>query len=175
MLLREGFVLSKIPVIVRRFFQTLQAHNMHKLNMIKREKLARHPRTIWRIWACDVTPTSRMFASPLIQYSRGVGGRQRKRREAKAGIKWLCPPPPPHTHTHTHTHTRDHPPDHAHISSCTVAKTIRSTSLRHRSISNRRRSESLCCLRQVNSGERCWTVQCWTVEVELLACQSATC
>ena len=28
--------------------------------MIKREKLARHPRTIWRIWTCDVTPTSRM-------------------------------------------------------------------------------------------------------------------
>ena len=28
--------------------------------MIKREKLTRHPRTIWRIWTCDVTPTSRM-------------------------------------------------------------------------------------------------------------------
>ena len=28
--------------------------------MIKREKLARHPRTKWRIWACDVTPTSRI-------------------------------------------------------------------------------------------------------------------
>ena len=30
--------------------------------MIKREKLARHPRTIWRIWTCDVTPTSRICA-----------------------------------------------------------------------------------------------------------------
>ena len=57
MLPREGYVLSEIFAIVRRFLQTLQAH---KLNMIKREKLARHPRTIWRIWACDVTPTSRM-------------------------------------------------------------------------------------------------------------------
>ena len=57
MLLREGYVLSEKFVIVRRFSQTFQAH---KLNMTKREKLARHPRTIWRIWACDVTPTSRI-------------------------------------------------------------------------------------------------------------------
>ena len=46
----EGYVLL---VIARRILQTLQAH---KLNMIKREKLARHPRTTWRIWACDVRP-----------------------------------------------------------------------------------------------------------------------
>ena len=39
---------------------SLQAH---KLNMIKREKLAGHPRTIWRIWTCDVTATSRMDSS----------------------------------------------------------------------------------------------------------------
>ena len=57
MLPQEGYVLSENFVIVQRFSQTLQAH---KLNMIKREKLARHPRKIWRIWACDVTPTSRM-------------------------------------------------------------------------------------------------------------------
>ena len=61
MLPREGYVLSYIFVIVRRFSQTLQAH---KLNMIKREKLTRHPRTIWRIWTCDVTPTSRIQLSP---------------------------------------------------------------------------------------------------------------
>ena len=54
---REDYVLSENFVIVRRFSQTLQAH---KLNMIKREKLAGHPRTIWRIWTCDVTPTSRI-------------------------------------------------------------------------------------------------------------------
>ena len=58
---QECYVLSEIFVIVRRFSQTLQAH---KLNMIKREKLARHPRTIWQIWACDVMPTSRI----------GIGG-----------------------------------------------------------------------------------------------------
>ena len=57
MLPREGYVLSEIFVIVRRFSQMLQAH---KLNMIKREKLARHPRTIWRIWVFDVTPNSRI-------------------------------------------------------------------------------------------------------------------
>ena len=57
MLPQEGYVLSENFVIVRRFLQTLQAH---KLNMIKREKLARHPRTKWRIWACDVRPTSRI-------------------------------------------------------------------------------------------------------------------
>ena len=62
MLLYERYVHSKIFVIVRRFSQKLQAH---KLNMIKRERLARHPRTIWRIWACDVTPTSRMLYSQL--------------------------------------------------------------------------------------------------------------
>ena len=63
MLPREGYVLSEKFVIVRRFSQTLQAH---KLNMIQREKLARHPRTIWRIWACDVTPTSRMGPCPPV-------------------------------------------------------------------------------------------------------------
>ena len=52
LLLQERYVLSVIFVIVRKFSQKLQAQ---KLNMIKREKLARHPRTIWRIWACDVT------------------------------------------------------------------------------------------------------------------------
>ena len=57
MLPQERYVLSEIFVIVRWFSQKLQAH---KLNMIKREKLARHPRTIWRIWACDVTPTLRV-------------------------------------------------------------------------------------------------------------------
>ena len=57
MLPQEHYVLSEIFVIVRWFSQKLQAH---KLNMIKKEKLARHPRTIWRIWACDVTPTSRV-------------------------------------------------------------------------------------------------------------------
>ena len=46
MLPQERYVLSEIFVIVRQFSQKLQAH---KLNMIKREKLARHPRTIWRI------------------------------------------------------------------------------------------------------------------------------
>ena len=51
------YALPKIFVIVQQFSQRLQAH---KLNMIKRGKLAGHPRTIWRIWACDVTPTSRM-------------------------------------------------------------------------------------------------------------------
>ena len=54
---QKRYVLSEIFVIVRRFSHKLQAH---KLNMIKREKLAKHPRTIWRIWACDITPTSRM-------------------------------------------------------------------------------------------------------------------
>ena len=54
---QERYVLSEIFVIVRWFSQILQAH---KLNMIKREKLARHPRAIWQIWACDVTPTSRI-------------------------------------------------------------------------------------------------------------------
>ena len=44
---QERYVLSDIFVIVGRFSQKLQAH---KLNMIKREKLATHPRTIWRIW-----------------------------------------------------------------------------------------------------------------------------
>ena len=57
MLPREGYVLSEIFVIVQWFSQTLQAH---KLNMTKREKLARHPRTTWRIWACYVTLTSRI-------------------------------------------------------------------------------------------------------------------
>ena len=57
MMPQERYVLCEFFVIVRWFLQKLQAH---KLNMIKREKLARHPRTIWRIWACDVTPTSRM-------------------------------------------------------------------------------------------------------------------
>ena len=57
MLSQRRYVLAEIFVIVRRFSQKLQAH---KLNMIKREKLARHPRTIWRIWACDDTTTSRM-------------------------------------------------------------------------------------------------------------------
>ena len=31
--------------------------------MIKREKLARHPRTMWQIWVCDVMPTSRIHSS----------------------------------------------------------------------------------------------------------------
>ena len=53
-------VLSEIFVIVRWFSQTLQAH---KLNMIKREKLARHPRIIWRIWERDVTQTLRITES----------------------------------------------------------------------------------------------------------------
>ena len=53
MLPQERYVLSESFVIVRRFLQKLQTH---KINMIKREKLARHTRTIWRIWACDVTP-----------------------------------------------------------------------------------------------------------------------
>ena len=57
MLSQERYVLSEIFVIVRRFSQKLQAH---KLNMMKRETLARHPRTIWWIWACDDTPTSRI-------------------------------------------------------------------------------------------------------------------
>ena len=57
MLPREGYVPYEKFVFVRQFSQTLQAH---KLSMIKRDKLARHPRTIWRIWACDVTPTSRI-------------------------------------------------------------------------------------------------------------------
>ena len=58
MTLPQGrYVLSEIFVIVRRFSQKLQAH---KLNMIKRGKQARHPRTRWRIWACDVTPTLRI-------------------------------------------------------------------------------------------------------------------
>ena len=57
MLPQERYVLSEIFVIARRFSQKLQSH---KLNMIKREKLARHPRTIWRIWAWDVRPTSRI-------------------------------------------------------------------------------------------------------------------
>ena len=57
-LLPQGrYVLSEIFVIVRRFSQKLQAH---KLNMIKRGKQARLPKTRWRIWACDVTPTLRM-------------------------------------------------------------------------------------------------------------------
>ena len=43
---QERYVLSEIFVIVRRFSQKLQAH---KSNITKREKLARHPRTIWRI------------------------------------------------------------------------------------------------------------------------------
>ena len=58
MMLPPGrYVLSEIFVIVGRFSQKLQAH---KLNMIKREKLPKHPRTIWRIGACDVTQTSRI-------------------------------------------------------------------------------------------------------------------
>ena len=28
---------------------------------MKREKLARHPRTIWQMWACDIMPTSRII------------------------------------------------------------------------------------------------------------------
>ena len=40
----ERSVHSEIFVIVRRFLQKLEAY---KLNMIKRGKLARHPRTIW--------------------------------------------------------------------------------------------------------------------------------
>ena len=59
MLHQERYVHSEIFVIARRFSQKLQAH---KLNIIKREKLARHPRTIWRIWACDVMRTSRIAA-----------------------------------------------------------------------------------------------------------------
>ena len=80
MLPREGYVLSEIFVIVRRFLQTLQAH---KLNMIKREKLARHPRTTWRIWACDVTLTSRIL---------------RSQSPAEPTRPWwtrVSPPPPP--------------------------------------------------------------------------------
>ena len=48
-------------VNVRRFSQKLQAR---KLNRIKRETMARYPRTKWWIWACDVTPTSRMGLLP---------------------------------------------------------------------------------------------------------------
>ena len=63
MMLPQGrYVLYEIFVIVRRFSQKLQSR---KLNMIKREMLARHPRTIWRISACDVTPTSRNAPAPL--------------------------------------------------------------------------------------------------------------
>ena len=66
----EGYVLSEIFVIVRWFLQTLQAH---KLNMIRREKLARHPRTTWRIWACDVRPTLRMIPTIVImEYSKYI-------------------------------------------------------------------------------------------------------
>ena len=40
--------------------------------MIKREKLTRHPRTIWRIWTCDVTPTSRIMTLLLRCVSSGI-------------------------------------------------------------------------------------------------------
>ena len=66
MLPQERYVLSEIFVIVRRFSQKLQAH---KLNMIKKEKLARLPLRIWRIWACDVTPTSR-----IVRQGQSLGG-----------------------------------------------------------------------------------------------------
>ena len=58
MLPQERYVLSEIFVIVWGVPQKFQAH---KVSITKREKLARHPRTIWRIWACDVTPISRML------------------------------------------------------------------------------------------------------------------
>ena len=61
MLPQERYVLSEIFVNVRRFSQKLQAR---KLNRIKRETMARHPRTKWRIWARDVTLTSRMGLLP---------------------------------------------------------------------------------------------------------------
>ena len=84
MLPREGYVLSENFVTVRRFSQTLQAH---KLNMIKREKLARHPRTIWRIWACDVTPTSRMTCHISYQESYSCQARTVTQSRAES-IRW---------------------------------------------------------------------------------------
>ena len=92
MLPQERYVLSETFVIVRWFSQKLQAH---KVNMIKREKLARHPRTIWRIWACDVTPTSRI-ANPFLVNLLGVQDlvtRVQQRRtplfETKAAISFM--------------------------------------------------------------------------------------
>ena len=49
-------LLPEIFVIVQRFLQKVL---VPKLNMVKRENLARHPRTIWQIWACVIMPTSR--------------------------------------------------------------------------------------------------------------------
>ena len=55
-------LLQFLVVIARRFSQKLQAH---RLDDKEGKTGLRHPRTIWWIWARDVTPTSRMSSDPI--------------------------------------------------------------------------------------------------------------